>query len=91
MNKIELSKAVAAKLGSSDAAAKAAVDAVVNSIADALTAGDSVTLVGFGTFGVKSVEAREGRNPATGETMTIPAHKSPYFKAGKSLKDAVGK
>jgi DNA-binding protein HU-beta len=66
-----------------------AVDAVFDSITSALKSGDTVALLGFGTFVVKARAARAGRNPRTGETIEIPASKVPGFKAGKALKDAV--
>jgi len=66
-----------------------ALDAVIESITDALKAGDSVVLVGFGTFAVKDRAARTGRNPQTGKPIEISAAKIPGFKAGKALKDAV--
>ncbi len=91
MNKTELIAAVAEKAGISKKDADKAVAAVIASIADALAADDKVQLVGFGTFEVKTRGARTGRNPRTGETMTIAASKLPTFKAGKALKDAVAK
>lgn len=91
MNKSELIAAVAEKAGISKKDADKAVAAVIASIADALAADDKVQLVGFGTFEVKTRGARTGRNPRTGETMTIAASKLPTFKAGKALKDAVAK
>lgn len=89
MNKTELIKAVAAKTGASQAAAANCVAAVLDSITDAMKAGETVSLIGFGTFGVKEVAERTGRNPKTGEEIKIAAHKAPYFKAGKGLKDSV--
>ncbi len=89
MNKSELIDAVASSADISKAAASRAVDAVVDSITDALKKDDQVTLVGFGTFVVRSRAARAGRNPQTGETIEIKAAKIPAFKAGKALKDAV--
>ena len=68
-----------------------AVSAVLEAITDALTSGEKVQLVGFGTFEVRDRAAREGKNPATGETIKIEASKVPAFKAGKALKDAVAK
>ena len=73
----------------SKAAAGRAVDAVFEGISSTLKSGDSVTLVGFGTFSVSDRAARSGRNPRTGETIQIKASKMPKFKAGKALKDAV--
>ena len=89
MNKQELIAAVAAQAELSKADAARAVDAFVSTISDALAAGDSVTLVGFGTFAVKARAARTGRNPQTGKPISIAAAKIPGFKAGKALKDAV--
>jgi len=89
MNKAELIDAVASSTDLSKADATRAVDAVIDSITDTLRGGDSVTLVGFGTFEVRSRAARTGRNPQTGETIQIKASKAPAFKAGKAFKDAV--
>ena len=89
MNKTELVAAVAQKAELSKKDAEKAVAAVTAAITDALCAGDKVQLVGFGTFEVSERAAREGRNPQTGETMTIAASKAPKFKAGKALKDMV--
>jgi len=89
MNKGDLIEAVAGQAGLSKADAGRAVDAVVGSITNALQGGNQVSLVGFGTFTVKSRAARMGRNPRTGEAIQIKASKVPGFKAGKALKDAV--
>ena len=90
MNKGELIESVASQAGLSKADAGRAVDAVIGSISGALqTGGNQVSLVGFGTFTVKSVLLVMGRNPRTGETIQIKASKVPGFKAGKALKDAV--
>lgn len=89
MNKSELIDAIASKGDLSKAQASQALEAMVSAVGDALKAGDSVTLVGFGTFSVKERAARSGRNPKTGETIQIAASKVPGFKAGKGLKDAV--
>jgi bacterial nucleoid protein HU beta subunit len=89
MNKAELIDAVAGQTGLQKADAARAVDAVFDAVTAALKAGDSVSLLGFGTFVVKSRAARAGRNPRTGETIEIAASKVPGFKAGKALKDAV--
>lgn len=89
MNKTELIAAVAEKIDLSKKDADAAVSAVLGAITDALKAGDKIQLVGFGTFEVRNRAAKQGRNPRTGETMTVPASKVPAFKAGKALKDAV--
>ena len=83
--------AVAEKAGLSKKDAEKVINATVDSITAALVAGDKVQLVGFGAFEVKTRAARQGRNPRTKETITIPASKSPVFKAGKALKDAVSK
>jgi DNA-binding protein HU-beta len=89
MNKAELIEAVAADTNLSKADAGRAVDAVVDSISSALSKGQQVAVVGFGTFSVKHRAARSGRNPRTGETIQIAASNVPGFKAGKALKDAV--
>ena len=89
MNKSELVEAVADHADLTRAAAARAVDAVLNNVTAALRQGDQVTLVGFGTFEVRSRKARTGRNPQTGEEIKIQASRSPTFKAGKALKDAV--
>ncbi len=89
MNKGEFVDAVAAKGSMSKADAATAVDAVLDSVMDAMQKGDQVTLVGFGTFLVRKREARTGRNPRTGEPLQIAASNVPSFKAGKALKDAV--
>ena len=89
MNKTQLIDAIVAKSGLSKKDADAALNAVVDSIKDALKAGDKVQLVGFGTFAVKARAARTGKNPATGEAIEIAACKVPSFAAGKALKDAI--
>ncbi|MGE0114048.1 MAG: HU family DNA-binding protein [Steroidobacteraceae bacterium] len=89
MNKSELIDAVSSQTGVAKAEAARTVDAVFDAIGSALKGGDSVALVGFGTFAVKSRAARSGRNPRTGETIEIAASNMPVFKAGKALKDAV--
>ena len=89
MNKTELIDAIAKKADISKKDAEGALKATIESIESALAAGDKVTLVGFGTFEVKERAAREGRNPATGETIKIKASKVPAFKAGKDLKEKV--
>ncbi len=89
MNKTELIDAIAKKADISKKDAETALKATIESIEGALSAGDKVTLVGFGTFEVKERAAREGRNPATGETIKIKASKAPAFKAGKELKEKV--
>lgn len=89
MNKSELIDKVAASADIPKAVAGRALDAVIASITGALQEGDSVVLVGFGTFAVKDRAARTGRNPQTGNPIEIAAAKIPGFKAGKALKDAV--
>ncbi len=88
MNKTDLIEAVA-KVTCTKKEAAEAVDATLAAITKALKKGDAVTLVGFGTFGVKKRKARTGRNPQTGKALKIAAKKVPVFKAGKALKDAV--
>ena len=89
MNKSELIDAVAGSADISKAAAARAVDGMTAAITKALSGGDQVTLVGFGTFSVRDRAARTGRNPRTGEEIQIAAAKIPAFKAGKALKDSV--
>ena len=89
MNKTEFINAVAAKGEIDKKEAEKAVNAVFGAVTDALKAGDKIQLVGFGTFEVKERAEKQGRNPKTGEVMTIAASKIPSFKAGKALKDAV--
>ena len=89
MNKAELINAVAEKAALSKKDSEAAVNAALEAITGALSDGDKVQLVGFGSFEVKKREARVGRNPKTKEAIEIPASKVPVFKAGKALK-AVG-
>lgn len=89
MNKSELIEAIAASADIPKAAASRALDAMVESVTESLKNGDSVSLVGFGTFAVKERAARTGRNPQTGQPIQISAAKVPSFKAGKALKDSV--
>ncbi len=89
MNKAELIAAVADAAELSKADAANAVDGFVSVVTKALKKGDTVTIVGFGTYSVRKRAARTGRNPQTGATIKIKASKSPAFKAGKALKDAV--
>ena len=89
MNKTELIDQIATAADISKAAAGRALDATVEAIKGALQAGDSVNLIGFGTFYVGERAARTGRNPRTGKTLEIAAAKSPKFRAGKGLKDAM--
>jgi DNA-binding protein HU-beta len=89
MNKTDLIAAVAESAELSKASAGKAIDATLDAITNALKSDDKVTLIGFGTFEVRKRAARTGRNPRTGKSIKIKASKSPAFKAGKSLKDAV--
>ena len=89
MNKSELIDVVAQNADVSKANAGKVVEAALDAIGDALAGGDSVALVGFGTFSVRERGARTGRNPRTGETIAIAASRVPAFKAGKALKDAI--
>ncbi len=89
MNKSELVAAVAASAGISQSKAAQAVSAVTDQITNAMARGDSVSLIGFGTFSPRERSARTGKNPQTGATIQIAASKSVGFKPGKALKDAV--
>ncbi|MGA4467107.1 HU family DNA-binding protein [Bacillus bombysepticus] len=89
MNKTELINLVAEKASLSKKDANASVQAILEQITQTLVKGDSVQLIGFGTFEVRERSARTGRNPQTGEEMHIPGGKVPGFKAGKNLKEAV--
>jgi DNA-binding protein HU-beta len=89
MNKMDVVDAVASRAGLSKADAGRALDAFIDGVSDALARGEKVTVTGFGTFEVRQRAARMGRNPQTGAPLHIPASKSPAFKAGKGLKDAV--
>ena len=89
MNKTELVAAMAEQAGLSKKDAEAALKAFTDVVAAELKKEEKVQLVGFGTFEVAKREAREGRNPQTGETMKIAASKAPKFKAGKALKDMI--
>ena len=89
MNKNDLINNVADAAGISKTVAASAVDSVFDSISSALSGGGDVRLVGFGTFSVANRKATTGRNPRTGEVIQIKASKSPKFKAGEALKDAV--
>ncbi len=89
MNKSELIDVIAEGADISKAAAGRALEATLDAVTGALKKGDQVTLIGFGTFLVRERASRVGRNPRTGEAMTIAAAKIPSFKAGKALKDAV--
>ena len=89
MNKTELINAVADTSGLTEIDSEVALNAILDTIQDAMKNGDKVRLVGFGSFEVKERAARTGKNPATGATIEIPASKAPPFKAGKALKDAI--
>ena len=89
MNKTELVDAIADTADLTKASAARALDATVEAITKALSSGDQVALVGFGTFVVKDRPERQGRNPQTGQAITIKASRVPAFRAGKALKQAV--
>ena len=89
MNKAEMADRLAARTGLSKAAAREAVDGVFAAIGDALADGQEVRIAGLGTFGTRSRPARTGRNPGTGEAVSVSASTSPTFKAGKTLKDTL--
>ena len=91
MNKAELVAAIAEKTELSKKDSEKALKAFIDVVTEELTKGEKIQLVGFGTFEVAERTAREGRNPQTGETMSIPASKAPKFKAGKALKDTINK
>ncbi|MCG0238660.1 MAG: HU family DNA-binding protein [Firmicutes bacterium] len=91
MNKAELIASIAEKSGLTKKDSEKAINAFIDSVKEALAKGDKVSLVGFGTFEVRERKARKGRNPQTKEEITIPGGKTPAFKAGKELKDVVGK
>ena len=88
LSKQDVVSSVVDTTGLSKAEANAAVDATLGAIQDALSSGDSVGLIGFGTFEVATRAAREGRNPQTKDKISIPSKKVPRFKAGKGLKEA---
>lgn len=87
MNKTTLIAQIAEKSGLTRKQAEAALNALTDTITETLKAGDKVQMMGFGSFEIKERAARTGRNPATGETIEIPASKTPVFKAGKSFRD----
>ncbi len=89
MNKSELVSIVAEKAGLTKKDTEKLVGAVFESVKEAMSEGKKVQIIGFGTFDVRERKAREGRNPATGEPIQIPAAKVPAFKAGKALRDSV--
>jgi DNA-binding protein HU-beta len=91
MNKAELIDRIASETNLSKADAGRTLDAFIGVVTDSLCKGDVVALVGFGTFDVGNRKQRTGRNPQTGETITIPAAKVPRFRAGKNLKEKVNK
>lgn len=91
MTKAELVSAIAEKTELTKKDSEKALDAVIDSITEALKKGDKVALVGFGTFEVRARAARQGINPQTKKKIKIPATKVPAFKAGKALKEAVAK
>ena len=89
MTKTSMVEAVARNAGVTKAEGARVMEALIKSVTDALSKGEKVTLTGFGTFEVRQRAARMGRNPQTGATIQIPAQRTPAFRAGKSLKDAV--
>ncbi len=89
MNKSDLVDAIATSADISKAAAARALDGMLEAVKKSLKKGEEVSLVGFGSFSVEKRAARKGRNPQTGEEITIKAAKVPKFRAGKGLKDAV--
>jgi DNA-binding protein HU-beta len=89
MNKTELIAAIAEKTNLTKKDSELALTAALEAITEALVDGDKVQLIGFGSFETKKREAREARNPRTGETIKVAASKAPVFKAGKALKDKV--
>jgi DNA-binding protein HU-beta len=89
MNKSELVDAIASKASITKKDADSVLNAVIDAIMDAVSTGDKVTLVGFGTFEARQRQAREGRNPSTGQPIKIPATTVPAFSAGKSFKEKV--
>jgi DNA-binding protein HU-beta len=89
MNKGQLIDAVASHAGLTKVQAEKALNAVIDTVSETLSKGDSVALIGFGSFGVAKRAARNGKNPRTGATIKIPARKVPKFTPGKGLKDVV--
>ncbi|MDO4708281.1 MAG: HU family DNA-binding protein [Pseudomonadota bacterium] len=89
MNKADLIDAIAQHANLTKADAGRALDGFISAVSNALSSGDSVAIAGFGSFEVRERAERTGRNPKTGEALTIAASKAPAFKAGKALKDAV--
>jgi DNA-binding protein HU-beta len=91
MNKAELIEAAATKVQTTQKQTNALLNALLESIIEAVASGDKVTIVGFGSFDARNRIARNGRNPKTGETMTIPAATVPHFSPGKDFREAVDK
>jgi len=91
MNKNDLIADVAERTGMSKAGASQSVEAIIEAVTDALKSGQEVKIIGFGNFAVTQRAASKGRNPRTGEEIDIPASKSPKFRAGKGLRDAVNR
>ena len=91
MNRSDLCKHLAVNTSLTNADAAGALDAVISTIADALAAGETVTIAGFGKFNTKDRAARHGRNPRTGEAVAVPAARVPSFKAGKSLRHVLNR
>lgn len=89
MNKSQLIEAVSISSGLTKADSGRVLDALLNTVSETLAKGDEITLTGFGRFHVKNKAERQGRNPQSGRTITIPASQKPTFSPGKSLKDAV--
>lgn len=89
MNKTEFVKYIADKYDMSAKDAKASLDIVVTSMTEALAEGETIALVGFGTFDIVEKAARTAKNPRTGESVEVPAHKAPRFKFAKNIKDSV--
>jgi DNA-binding protein HU-beta len=91
MNKTEFVKHIAQQHSCSQVEADKIIDMFTSSVIDAMEQGNEISLIGFGSFSVQRVEAREGRNPRTGDALKIAAYNQPKFKVGQKLKDAVNK
>ena len=91
MNKTEFVKHIAQQHNYSQVEADKIINMFTSSVIDALSKGNEISLIGFGSFSVQKVEAREGRNPRTGNALKIAAYNQPKFKVGQKLKDAVNK
>lgn len=89
MNKSEFITKVAEKSGMTKKDSAAALDAVLDSLKELMKDGDSVSFIGFGTFGSKDVSERESRNPRSGEKILVPAHKTPFYRPSKALRDSL--